>query len=153
VSHLPAAGLPAISAVLLRGGMALPAVDGVSVMGASYDPNDPDPGARADSHAGNMERLARILPNTQGRFDPAALRGRVGFRAVAPDRLPLVGAHPGLDGVFGAFAYGSRGILWGSLMAELLASQLEGEPLPLQAQLADAVAPGRFLRRAERKKG
>jgi tRNA 5-methylaminomethyl-2-thiouridine biosynthesis bifunctional protein len=153
VSHLPAAALPAIRAVLLRGGMALPAVDGISVTGASYDPDDPDPGARADSHAGNLGRLARILPDTRDRFDPAALQGRVGFRAVAPDRVPLVGPHPGMPGVSEAFAYGSRGILWGALMAELLASQLEGEPLPLQAQLVEAVAPGRFLRRAERKKG
>ncbi|NBS58118.1 MAG: FAD-dependent oxidoreductase [Betaproteobacteria bacterium] len=153
VSYLPAARLPAIRAVVLRGGMALPAIEGLCVTGASYDPDDPDPHLRVDSHAGNLERLARILPETLDAFDPASLQGRVAFRAVAPDRLPLAGPYPGQAGLYGGFAYGSRGILWSALMAELLASQLEGEPLPLEAQLADAVDPGRFLRRAERGKG
>ena len=153
VSYLPAARLPAIRAVVLRGGMALPAIEGLCVTGASYDPDDPDPHLRVDSHAGNLERLARILPETLDALDPASLQGRVAFRAVAPDRLPLAGPYPGQAGLYGAFAYGSRGILWSALMAELLASQLEGEPLPLEAQLADAVDPGRFLRRAERGKG
>ena len=32
-----------------------------------------------------------------------------------------------------------------ALMADLLLSQLEGEPLPLENDLADALDPGRFL--------
>jgi tRNA 5-methylaminomethyl-2-thiouridine biosynthesis bifunctional protein len=58
-----------------------------------------------------------------------------------------------MDGVHGAFAYASRGILWSSLMAELLASRLEAEPLPLENQLADAVGAARFARRANRRQG
>ncbi len=151
VSYLPAGPATATRAVLLRGGMALPSVEGIAVAGASYDVGDSDPEPRPESHAGNLDRLARILPRGHG-FDPATLEGRVGFRAVAPDRLPLVGAMPGMEGVWGAFAYASRGILWCSLMAELLASRLEHEPLPLQARLVDAVDPGRFLLRAARRK-
>jgi tRNA 5-methylaminomethyl-2-thiouridine biosynthesis bifunctional protein len=153
VSYLPAGGLPTLRAVLLRGGMALPPVDGIVVAGASYDPGDRDPAPRADSHAGNLARIAKILSDPGTAFDPATLSGRVGFRAVAHDRLPIVGSHPHMAGVHGAFAYASRGILWCTLMAELLASQLESEPLPLQARLADAVAPARFMRRAGRRKG
>jgi len=59
VTHLPA--IPGLAHVVLRGGMALPGVDGVSVVGASYDVDDPDPAPRADSHAGNLERLAQVL--------------------------------------------------------------------------------------------
>jgi tRNA 5-methylaminomethyl-2-thiouridine biosynthesis bifunctional protein len=33
------------------------------------------------------------------------------------------------------------------LMAELLASQLEGEPLPIESELAATVDPARFLLR------
>jgi tRNA 5-methylaminomethyl-2-thiouridine biosynthesis bifunctional protein len=36
------------------------------------------------------------------------------------------------------------------LGAELIASLIEGEPLPLEARLADAVDPARFLLRAMR---
>ena len=119
------------------------------VVGASYDFDDPDPEPRVEAHAGNLERLERIAPGAAAGIDPAMLDGRVGFRAVAPDRLPVIGtlpdAHPRaapgralqlaslmrLLGLCGAFGYGSRGLVWASLAAELLASQVEHEPLPL----------------------
>jgi tRNA 5-methylaminomethyl-2-thiouridine biosynthesis bifunctional protein len=80
------------------------------------------------------------------------LDGRVAFRATVRDRMPLIGpmAHPSSSGLYAAFAYGSRGLLWASLGAELLASMLEGEPLPLERDLAAAVHPERFARRAAR---
>jgi len=139
--------------VLLRGGMALPAVDGLSVVGASYDIDDEDPQLRADSHAGNLARLEQILPGAARGLDPGELDGRVGFRAVVRDRLPLIGPMDDArgPGLYGAFAYGSRGLLWASLGGELLASLLEGEPLPVQRDLAAAVAPVRFALRAERR--
>ena len=61
-----------------------------------------------------------------------------------PDRLPIFGAT-GIEGVHAATGLGSRGLLWGPLGAELLACQLEGEPLPLPSSLAGAVSPRRFL--------
>lgn len=153
VSYLPAESFPATRAVLLRGGMVLPAVEGIAVAGASFDIDDPDPGLRTDSHEGNLERISRIFAHTNDVFDPAVLQGRVGFRAVAPDRLPIVGSLPEMAGLHGAFAYASRGILWCSLMAEVLASRLEGEPLPIESRLIEAIDPGRFGRRANRRKG
>jgi tRNA 5-methylaminomethyl-2-thiouridine biosynthesis bifunctional protein len=146
LTHVPA--IKGLEHVLLRGGMALPGIDGVSVIGASYDIDDQDPALRADSHAGNLERLEQMLPGASRGLDPAKLDGRVAFRAVVRDRLPLVG--PLDDGLFGAFAYGSRGLLWASLAGEIIASMLEGEPLPVERKLAAAVDPGRFALRARR---
>lgn len=167
ITFLPGERFLAPHVVVLRGGFVLPAIHGESLTGASYDFDDDDPLPRASSHAGNLERLARIVPGAGADLDPAALEGLVGFRAVAPDRLPLIGAlaaedvaapknpHlatlPRSDGLYGAFAFGSRGLLWAGLGAELLASLLEGEPLPLEARLADALDPGRFLLRALRR--
>ena len=145
LSYVPAGRLEAPHVVLLRGGMVLPPVDGVCVVGASYDIDDEDAAPRADSHAGNLARLKEILPHRLE--DSSSFEGRVAFRAVAPDRLPVVGKIA--EGVYGAFAYGSRGLVWAALAAELIASELEGEPLPVEGVLADAVAPGRFRRRAE----
>jgi tRNA 5-methylaminomethyl-2-thiouridine biosynthesis bifunctional protein len=135
--------------VLLRGGMALPGIDGVSLVGASYDIGDDDPLVRADSHAGNLHRLEQMLPGASRGLDAEKLAGRVAFRAVVRDRLPLVG--PLGNGLFGAFAYGSRGLLWASLAGEIIASMLEGEPLPVERKLAAAIDPGRFAQRASRK--
>jgi tRNA 5-methylaminomethyl-2-thiouridine biosynthesis bifunctional protein len=148
LTYLPGESIDAPRAVLLRGGMVLPPVDGVCVVGASYDLNDEDPAPRASSHAGNLERLERII-SVKAR--PQLLEGRVAFRTVAPDRLPLVGKLG--EGVYGALAYGSRGLLWSALAAEVLASELEGDPMPLEGTLLNALDPARFARRAMRRIG
>ncbi len=62
-------------------------------------------------------------------------------------RLPDLPRAPGL---YGAFAFGSRGLVWASLGAELVAAQLEGEPWPMERDLADALDPARYLLRALR---
>ena len=145
LTYVRAEDVDAPQVVVLRGGMVLPAVDGLCVVGATYDLEDDDPAPREESHAANLERAAQIIPGFSLR--PAGLQGRVAFRAVAPDRLPIVGRIE--DGVYAAFGYGSRGLVWSALAAELIASELEGEPLPVEGALVDAMAPERFRRRAE----
>ena len=144
---VPAERIEAPRVVCLRAGMVLPPVDGLCVVGASYDIDDDDPAPRGDSEAGNLERLEQILAQ---RVSSDSYEGRVAFRAVTPDRLPVAGKIA--DGVYGAFAYGSRGLVWAALAAELIASELEGEPLPLEGALADALSPARFARRAARRR-
>lgn len=167
ITFVPEARIVAPHVVVLRGGFVLPAIHGTSVAGATYDFDDDDPAPRASSHEGNLERLARILPGAAADLDPSSLEGLVGFRAVAPDRLPLIGALadenapapknpqlatlPRQEGLYGAFAYGSRGLLWAGLGAELIASLVEGDPLPLEGPLADALDPARFVLRALRR--
>jgi tRNA 5-methylaminomethyl-2-thiouridine biosynthesis bifunctional protein len=143
LTYVPAGELEAPHVVVLRGGMVLPPVEGVCVVGASYDIDDEDAAPRAESDAGNLERLRNIL--SVGSV-PGKLENRVAFRAVTPDRLPVVGKLG--DDVYGAFAFGSRGLIWAALAAEMIASELEGEPLPLEGKLADALGAGRFARRA-----
>ncbi|TXT16882.1 MAG: hypothetical protein FD132_2671 [bacterium] len=93
----------------------------------------------------------------------------MGFRAATPDRLPLVGALPDLSvalprdagprdlprlpGLYGLLGLGSRGLVWAALAAEALASDLNGDPMPLEGELLDAVDPGRFHLRAHRRAG
>jgi tRNA 5-methylaminomethyl-2-thiouridine biosynthesis bifunctional protein len=169
LTFLPADRIVAPHVAVLRGGFVLPAIHGTSIVGATYDFDDEDPSLRTSSHEGNLERLNRILPGAAAAIDPGQLEGTVGFRAVSSDRLPLIGAladenatepkNPQLAtlarhaGLYGAFAYGSRGLLWAGLGAELLASLIESEPLPLEGRLADAIDPGRFLLRASRRAG
>jgi tRNA 5-methylaminomethyl-2-thiouridine biosynthesis bifunctional protein len=144
VTHVPAGEIDAPRVVVLRGGMVLPPVDGVCVVGASYDIDDEDASPRAESDTGNLERLEKMLgvrPQVS-----TQLQNRVAFRSVAPDRLPVAGKID--EGIYGAFAYGSRGLIWAALAAELIASQLEGEPLPIEGKLADAMSPLRFASRA-----
>ena len=146
LTYVPEAALEPPHVVVLRGGMVLPPADGLCVVGASYDIDDEDASPRADSHAGNLERMKEVVAFSSPDF--SSLKGRVGFRAVTRDRLPVVGRIA--DNVYGAFACGSRGLVWAALAAELIASELEGEPLPVEGTLADALSPARFARRALR---
>ncbi len=163
VTHLDASTLPALPYVLCREAYLTPAANGVACAGATYD-LDADPGLRAASQQENIERLQALVSNPEAGRD-APLQGRVGFRCVAPDRLPLVGALPDFDaagtterlrdvprypGLHGLLGYASRGLIWAPLCAELLAARLENEPLPLEASLVDALDPARFVLRARR---
>lgn len=159
VSHLDGGTVPALPFVLCREAYLTPAARGVHSAGATYDLNDPDPQVRQSSHEENLAKIRSLLDDASAATD-APLRGRTGFRCVAPDRLPLAGAladatptgraerlrdlprHPGLYGLLG---YASRGLIWAPLAAELLAAQLEGEPVPLERPLAEALDPARFM--------
>jgi tRNA 5-methylaminomethyl-2-thiouridine biosynthesis bifunctional protein len=163
VSHLDAGLAPALPVVLCREAYLTPAANGTVCAGATYD-LDGDPQLRAASHEENLARMRALVSDPQAALG-APLLGRVGFRCVAPDRLPLVGRlpdfasagaterlrdvprHPGLHALLG---YASRGLIWAPLAAELLAAQLEGEPLPLETSLVDALDPARFVLRARR---
>ena len=168
LSCLPAESLALPRAVLAGAGHLVPLADGTAVAGATFDFEDDDPAPSAAGHAGNLERLERLLPGGAAGIDPATLSGTVGFRCVSADRLPLIGALPDaaaaraagntrdlprLPGLYGAFGYASRGLTWAALGGELIASAVEGEPAPLEGDLADAIDPARFLlRRARRGK-
>ena len=171
---LPPGSIEPPGMVLAGAGHLIPAADGSAVVGSTYDFEDEDPEPRASGHAGNLERLELLLPGSAARLDPARLAGTVGFRCVTPDRMPLIGRLPDagaarantaarsgkraqelprLDGLYGAFGYASRGLTWAMLGGELVASAVEGEPLPLEGDLADAVDPARFLLRRARRCG
>lgn len=114
-------------------------------------------------HAGNLARLQRLLAAA-----PPVTRSALfdQWRAVPPDRLPyagaladepealarrdaLRGAHlpdlPRLPGAFALFGLASRGLTLAPLLGELVAAQAEGEPWPIERDLAAAVDPARVL--------
>ncbi len=154
-------------------GYAVPLANGV-LTGATYELDDEDATMRPSGHAENLARLSKLIPgwtSDLAAFDPASLSGRVGFRCVTSDRLPMAGQLadeasseqraaglrgawpldlPRAEGLYGAFAFGSRGLVWSSLVAELIAAQIEGEPWPLERDLAESLDPARYLLRALR---
>jgi tRNA 5-methylaminomethyl-2-thiouridine biosynthesis bifunctional protein len=151
VSHLAADDFPVLPVAMCGDGYLTRAYQGQLCIGASYD-RDPDPAMWPASHAENLQRLQNMLPQISTHYDlpptDAPASGRVGFRCIAPDRLPLAGPLPTGDaadtGLYSLLGYASRGLIWAPLMAELLAAMLEREPLPLPRELVAAVDPGRF---------
>jgi tRNA 5-methylaminomethyl-2-thiouridine biosynthesis bifunctional protein len=171
ITQLPASlpGLRWPHVPVAAGGYVLPVHDGGLLCGATRQPNDDDPTLRTSDHTHNLAQLARLgLPLPA--LDPATLQGRVGWRAVTPDRLPLIGPVPDANhpasrshrpmqprhwprhtGLYVCTGLGSRGITWSVLAGEITAAWITGQVCPIESRLRDAVDVGRFLARAARR--
>ncbi len=156
------------------GGYAVQAF-GRLVFGATFEAADGAPSVSDAASAHNLEVLRRLRPDvappvsTPPSFETNALRSpqdegygivgaRAAIRATTQDRMPFAGSPPNEKAPDGTPApsgrhrliggLGSRGFLWAPLLAELVASETLGEPLPVEASVAESVDPGRFVARA-----
>ena len=89
----------------------------------------------------NLSRLAQMLPGTASALrthtQAEAPKTWRNLRAVSRDRLPMVGPVLAPEsGLWTVGGFGSRGLTWAVLCAELLAAQLHGEPFPIESSLA-----------------
>ena len=159
--------LPRLPQLPIAGaGYLLPQLNGMALFGASSQPGDMDGAVRDDDHRHNLAQLARLIGQPVD-IPMEALQGRTGWRWVAQDKLPVIGAVPDLHahvdrpldqprlvprsaGLYVFTALGSRGITWSPLGARVLASLITGAPSPLEASLLDAIDPARFVSRAVR---
>lgn len=172
-SELPVAtpGLVLPRVPITGNGYVLPPLAGaIALVGATSQAGDDDPQLRvADQHL-NLAQLRRLTGSALSGDLPLA--GRVGWRCVAADRLPVIGgvpdaaaiaAQPGLrvdqarfvprrPGLYVFTALASRGITWATLGARTLAALVTAAPCPLDASLLDAVDSGRFAAREARRR-
>jgi len=146
VSLVPESATPPFQIVATRLGYVTPAVDGIRCAGATMAADDLDAAPRLADHLENLQRLDMLLPSFGKQLDPSTLDGRVSFRPMSPDRLPIVGPLSASEGLWIINGFGARGLVFASICAELLACQISGEPLPLDSDLAAAVSPARFTR-------
>ncbi len=159
LAHAPwSPGLP-----IAGDGYAIADGQGGAWCGATAQDDDPDPALREADQADNLTRYARLA----GLAAPpqAPLAGRVAWRLMAADRLPLIGGlaphgaaptdqlrlQPRQPGLVVCTGFGSRGITWAALAGHLVAALALGAPRPLEAELLDAVDPLRFALRRQRK--
>lgn len=121
------------------------------------------------AHASNGEKLAALLPECRkalaGFFDAAQQPPTWSqVRCAAYDRMPVVGPigplspvgqtaqdTQDLAGLWVLTGLGSRGLTLSLLCGELLAARLHGEPLPLDAKLAQALGTQRMHARAAKR--
>lgn len=163
LSHLPtAAPLPRLP--VAGAGYALADGRGGLWCGATAQDGDLEPALRAADQAQNLAQWAELAGLEAA--PEAPLAGRVGWRLLTSDRLPLVGGLPlaeqagrqdqprflaRLPGLAVCTAFGSRGIGWAALAGRVTAALLTGAPVPLEADLLDAIDPARFQVRAGRR--
>ncbi len=170
VSHVPTStSLSRLNTVLCYDGYITPVHKDHHCIGASYGRNQTALAFRAEEQLQNQARLQACLPEQSwpGEVDVSGNEARVGVRCASRDHLPVVGpvarlasladqyaglhtdqqnaaslpCHPGLY-VLGAL--GSRGLCSAPLCGELLASEICGDPLPLAADLLEALHPARY---------
>ena len=177
VSHVPTtAGLSQLKTVLCYDGYLTPAHNGAHCIGASYGRNQTDLAYRTDEQEQNRARLQACVPQQRwpAEVDVSGAQARVGVRCASRDHLPVAGpvarlaaladhdvnapadqqsALPLHAGLYVLGALGSRGLCSAPLCGELVGSEICGEPLPLAADLLEALHPARYwVRRLRRGK-
>lgn len=145
-----------------------PAHDGRHIVGASYNLNDDSHGLSSLDQAENINSINRLIPAVLEQ--KAETAGRVAFRAVSKDRVPMVGCVPDKDmfetdyrdlrhgrhsrhypagaylpGLYLSTAHGSRGLASCFISGELIASMICAEPAPVEKEIVDYLNPARFI--------
>lgn len=174
ITMLPASvASQTLKTVVCTEGYISPARQGVFCTGATFSPDEISLELRPADHTHNLAMLKQLSPALYqslkaDQTDISQLQGRAALRCTTPDYLPLVGRMldanlveqrfeigsrlgaehlPWLNGLYVNAGHGSKGLLTAPLGAEIIAAMLENEPLPVDASLARALNPNRFLLR------
>ncbi len=180
VSHVPTTeALTKLKTVLCYDGYMTPqnANTQTHCIGASYDRSNIDQVFDPLAQQDNGEKLKKCLPEQPWvhDVDTSDNQSRQGVRCVSRDHLPFVGNVGDFEAIKAQYAdlknqpeseietitqypnlfcflgLGSRGLSSAPLMAELLASQICGDPLPLPVDVLDSLHPSKMWVRKLRK--
>ena len=89
-----------------------------------------------EEHDENLEKIRTIYDH-----EINLIGGRVGFRTVTKDRLPLAGV---VNGIHINVGHGSKGSTSAPLCSEYIADLIDGTTLPIDSFVAEAMKPDRF---------
>lgn len=156
-------------------GYLLPAIGQQHIAGASFELDDCCEQLRDAEHQQNLQAIHSWQPDLFSAED--LIGGRASVRAVTPDRVPVLGAVPEIKAYLqdyvdlykGKAAYryhngqylphlyinsghGARGFSSAFLCAELLATGICNESLPVSNRVRYALHPARFLIRRLKKR-
>jgi len=135
VEHLP----PLFQHIVTAGGVyAVPRADGHVVLGATEE----ECGFRKAVTPAGLSGVLRGATAISPALGNAALTGFwSGFRPTAPDRLPVLGADPEVNGLLYATGHHRNGILLAPITGEVIGAMAAGEEAILDLSPYDA---GRF---------
>ena len=145
-----------------------PEINGKHFLGGTYTRSNQSVQVDENDNRELIESLNRIYPDAFNEDDYSD--AWVGFRVMSKDRVPIAGAVPDidffeeqyidmshgntakaypaaqyLDGLYVFAAPGSRAFTHCFLCAEVIASQIAGEPLPVSKRVMDYLSPSRFV--------
>ena len=172
VSHIPAAPrLSQLRQVLCYDGYLTPQnpSNGQHCIGASYHRGETEARYREEDQQHNRQRLLDCFPSAEWakEVDVSGKQARNGVRCASRDHLPMIGNAADYDATLARYAdlagnkenadsapvwpdlyllgaLGSRGLCSAPLAAEVLASQMSNEPIPLDATTLAGLNPNRL---------
>ncbi|MEH6625230.1 MAG: bifunctional tRNA (5-methylaminomethyl-2-thiouridine)(34)-methyltransferase MnmD/FAD-dependent 5-carboxymethylaminomethyl-2-thiouridine(34) oxidoreductase MnmC, partial [Motiliproteus sp.] len=173
VSSLPQPLETQLNCVVCGNSYISPPHNGRFCFGATFDLHSKNQQLCLNDHQENLSNTLKLIPELAQQLQPSdstQWQGRVGFRCTSPDYLPLIGPaanHQAFvesyaelrnnakaiipsspqhhDGLYVSLGHGSKGMITAPLAAEILASQISGDPLPIERELLDALNPSRFI--------
>ncbi len=121
----------------------LPQISGVLTAGGTYDLSQTTARVSPEGHQEIIEKLSPFLPARRPVLASKSVikGGWAGWRAVVTGRLPVIGPLDGYHDLWLATAYGSRGLTWAALAADLIAAKLNNEPSIIERDLLFALRP------------
>ena len=143
VSHFKGPSSVTTRTILTGDGYWLPQVHGQGIGGSTYVP---DAIVSQVSEQGRHEVIRKLTALLNVKAEQLGSRpdvndGWAGWRAAVSDRLPVIGPIDGVSGLWLAIGYGSRGLSWSALAGDIIAADLNNEPLPLERELLRKIAP------------
>lgn len=172
VSHIPATpNLKDLRQVLCYDGYLTPQnpANGHHCIGASYHRGESEIEYSEEDQQQNRQRLIDCFPQAEWakEVDVSGGDARCGVRCATRDHLPMIGSVPDYDATLAAYenlaenresavsapvypnlfmlgALGSRGLCTAPLAAEILASQMSDEPIPMDGVTLAGLNPNRL---------
>lgn len=144
VTYLPAEQIGGGPRCIVAGdGYVLPASEGWCTVGGTYAQNATVARCEPGGVTMNVKRAAELLDRPALMDDMAneRLPGWAGWRAVLPNRLPVIGPISAEKGLWVASGLASRGLTWSVLAAKQIVTGLSGRPNPLPNYLLRAILP------------
>lgn len=167
------AQLTELKTVVCGDGYISPSLNNQFCFGATFDLKGKTLDVTDTDHQKNLVKLSNALPNFHQELisSNTLLDGRTAYRCSTPDYMPIVGPAPIYNDYIDQYAklrkdknwrfdnaeakhhpnlfintgHGSKGLITCPISAELLASMICNEPLPLPKDLIDAINPSRFI--------
>lgn len=139
------APLQGLKTVLCHKGYLTPSHNGRHALGSTYVRQDNATQYRPEEQATNLATLTKAMAEASWVHGVKGdSSGRAALRCSMPDHQPAVGRlDEKNEGLYVLTGLGSRGLTTAPLMAELLVSEILGDPLPLSKNLLNALAPQR----------
>jgi tRNA 5-methylaminomethyl-2-thiouridine biosynthesis bifunctional protein len=177
-SQLICEELAELSCVVCGEGYLSPCADknGELHIGATYDLNNMDSNYREEDNNKNVEQLEKWLKGWSKNNLSLVAGGKAGLRTTSADYTPIAGPVPSRlqiieelselatnakacqskygvyeEGLYLNAAYGSKGLTFAPMCADMIASHISGTPIGNPHQMQKMLSPARFLIRKLKK--